>query len=1581
MAIVDAPMLTPETIVREAIARLVADDSGASSESSQTAIEPELPISTGRERSSCALVVEQHRAIGVATERDLMAAVLRPDALDTLTLADVMSPVSLTWRKADINELADLRAIGQQMRQQGVTIVPVLDDRDRPLGIISEMSLLQALQPPEGEILHAGSIDPAEIATWRGHAARYRALFEDAHDAILIANLDGYITDVNYQAEVMFGYSRQELIGLHQSELHPPEDVEKTSASFQEVLREQINTATNLRILCKNKHIKCVDIRGKMIMVGDRPIIQSIFHEVTQEQKIEETLQILVKQTEDKQGDEFFVSLVQAIAQALSVDYVFLVELTGESMTTLAIYSQGKLQSNVAYGLENTPCECVLKRGSFICKSGVQQRFPNDQHLLAMAAESYVGIALLDQKGETLGNLFVINKQPMENIQSILSVLGIFSTRAAAELERQRANKQLEKLNQDLQKTLEKRTTELREREHFLHTLLDLEDFPISIFWKNKNSVYLGCNRALLHDANLKHFDEIIGKNDYEMPWAETEADKYRADDREVMESNQPKLGIIETQVQADGRQVWLETNKMPFHDLDGNVMGVLGLYQNITDRKQAESELQQISTRLNLAVQSAKIGIWEWNISTNVLIWDEQMFALYGIKNFKNILNNNAYEFWLSCLHPEDSERAHRSTQATLSGSADYDLEFRIVRPNGEIRFLHTNAIVQRDEQGRPLGMVGVNYDITDLKRTEQQLQQQLETIDAAVESIAILQNERYVSINPAHVKLFGYEHADELIGKSWKMLYEPDELARFEHDIFPVLIRDRVWEGETIARRKDGSTFIQGLSLTLSEDGALICMCRDITARKQAEADLRASETRWQFALEGVGDGIWDWDLQADEIFYSKQWKTLLGYREDEISSTLGEWDSRLHPDDRERCYAELDDYLTGKTPIYQSEYRIHCRDGSYKWVLDRGQVIEYDSDGKPRRIIGLHSDITERKQAEQQLRDAKEAAEFADRAKSNFLALMSHEIRTPINGVLGLAHLMQQTQLDGQQQEYLTNLRHSAQSLSQIVNDILDFSKIEADKLSLDTIKFELDEVIDRLKAVLALKASEKHLNLQFEIGETVPRWLIGDPLRLGQVAINLVGNAIKFTDRGSVTIRIEERDRTDTTTRLQFTVRDTGIGLTPAQIKILFEPFTQVDPSASRRQSGTGLGLTICQRLVELMGGTIQVQSEPGQGSTFCFELTLEYDETNDQDPYQDRSPKSLDLPDQGAYRKNTEYTYATNFSITPSKNELPNKTSSTNISSMTYPPTRSILHGASVLLVEDNDVNQLVARKVLEQLGMKVELAVNGRKAIAQVLHRRYDLILMDVRMPEMDGLEATRRIRRLSELGNVQTQYLKTVPIIAMTAHAFESDQQRSLQAGMNDHLSKPIDPETLRKTLTDWIRQSKDSEPAPSFPVSPPISLPRTTASIAPPTPTPSPVSPVVDSSSSPPMLPGLDVADGLARVYDDTQLYRDLLKLFAEIYQPFASDLHAAFQAGNYGQVIHLVHTLKGAAANVSAMTVVAQSDQVLQTLRTQTHSCPTIQFESDKIAGLLRSLDLTLSSIADAIDTIAVDPKSFT
>ena len=356
----------------------------------------------------------------------------------------------------------------------------------------------------------------------------------------------------------------------------------------------------------------------------------------------------------------------------------------------------------------------------------------------------------------------------------------------------------------------------LRESQQFIQTVLDT--FPLSVFWKDRNLVFLGCNQNFLRDAGLTSVADIIGKTDYDMPWGQAGADAYRADDQQVIDSDTAKLGIVETQVQVDGSQIWLETNKLPLHNLMGEVVGVLGTYRDITDRKQAEDNLRQLSTRLNLAVESAGIGIWEWDITNDILIWDQRMYALYGISPEKF---TNVYAAWFSRLHPDDRVAAETASQRALRGEQDFDTEYRAIHSDGSIRFIKANAIIQRNQQGDPQRMIGINFDITDLKESEVAMRRQLTTIEAAIDGIAIMQGNTYLYMNQAHLDLFGYERREDLIGNTWKLLYSAEEIERLEGEVFPAVNRDRAWQGEAIGTRKDGSTFVQGVSLTLADDG----------------------------------------------------------------------------------------------------------------------------------------------------------------------------------------------------------------------------------------------------------------------------------------------------------------------------------------------------------------------------------------------------------------------------------------------------------------------------------------------------------------------------------------------------------------------------------------------------------------------------------------------------------------------------------------------------------------------------------------------------------------------------------------
>jgi len=551
-------------------------------------------------------------------------------------------------------------------------------------------------------------------------------------------------------------------------------------------------------------------------------------------------------------------------------------------------------------------------------------------------------------------------------------------------------------------------------------------------------------------------------------------------------------------------------------------------------------------------------------------------------------------------------------------------------------------------------------------------------------------------------------------------------------------------------------------------------------INSIKRRDILLSKSEERFSLAMKGANDGLWDWNMITNEVYYSPRWKEMLGYSESELKGDLSTWENLVYPEDLPRAYKALEEYIEGKSSAYEVELRMFHKDGHLVNILSRGFLI-HDEDNKPSRIVGTHIDITSRKQIEYELRElntnlekrvkertielehlnnelvtAKNLAEHASHTKSIFLANMSHEIRTPMNGIIGLTDLVLRTSLSNEQKDYLDKLKVSSNNLLHILNDILDFSKIEAGKLEIETKSFIFNTVVENIVSIFNVRAIEKNIDLNVEIDTSVKKHLIGDPVRLTQVLSNLVNNAIKFTNEGEVNISIHRLQNSD---YVEFVIADTGIGISEGAQGKLFDSFTQADSSTSRRYGGTGLGLAISKHLVEMMKGSIKLESKEGKGTRFIFTIYLPVD-------------------------KKHEITHINSF-------ESDNK--STNYKSES-------LAEKNTLLVEDVAVNQLIAKKILEQSGLHVDVANNGQEAVDMTKLKQYDLIVMDIQMPVMDGYEATREIRKNSNY--------KNTPIIAMTANVMEQDKRLATEAGMNGHIAKPIDTERVISDLESYYRQ-----------------------------------------------------------------------------------------------------------------------------------------------------------------------------
>jgi PAS domain S-box-containing protein len=619
-----------------------------------------------------------------------------------------------------------------------------------------------------------------------------------------------------------------------------------------------------------------------------------------------------------------------------------------------------------------------------------------------------------------------------------------------------------------------------------------------------------------------------------------------------------------------------------------------------------------------------------------------------------------------------------------------------------------------------------------------------------------------RFVFISPNIERISGFSLED--INRQGASLYldcvHPDDRARVAENLQALFGDGRPYDIECRVRRKSGDwIWVHDRAYSTYEregvryaDGILT----DITTRKQSEQMLRRSEERLRSLIESTRDWVWEVDVHGRYAYCSPRVMNLLGYRPEEV---LGRTPfDFMDPEEAQRCRARFASVVKARAPMHNLENSNLHKDGHTVFVETNGLAI-LGENGVLTGYRGIDRDITERRLAEGELQRAKEAAEAANRAKSEFLANMSHEIRTPLNGILGMVDLTLETELTAPQREHLEIVKVSAESLLSIINDILDFSKIEAGKLDLEPAPFHLRDALAPTIRALTVSAHRKGLQLNYFVAPGIPQVLVGDPGRVRQILLNLVGNAIKFTDCGEVTVRLDKESADFQYLWLRLSVADTGVGIPPDRLTAVFDAFVQADTSTTRRYGGTGLGLTIVRKLTELMAGRITVESTVGVGSTFHCNLRLQV-----ADPRQ------------------------TAATVAPAPSRIP--------AAANHQPEAVV----PILVAEDNPINQAIAVALLERHGYQVELATTGREAVQRFRGKPVKAILMDVQMPEMDGFEATAAIRELEAHTGTHA------PIIAMTAHAMKGDRERCLAAGMDGYISKPVRAQELLALLENLI-------------------------------------------------------------------------------------------------------------------------------------------------------------------------------
>ena len=1037
--------------------------------------------------------------------------------------------------------------------------------------------------------------------------------------------------------------------------------------------------------------------------------------------------------------------------------------------------------------------------------------------------------------------------------------------------------------------------------------------------------------------------------------------------------------------------------------DVGTNVVAVDGqrwvfvVCRDISRRKQAEAALREIERRLGVALVASEMGVWEWDLVSQRIRWSADAARRLGRDPDRLDDDECSVAEMLALVHRADRASLLAAYDVALRRTGVFLIEARLFGYDGQQRWVRERGVLERAPDGSPLRLVGTLLDITEQRQIAQRLRDDASRrrvmIEQSRDGVVVINTDGSVDeVNTAFAEMLGYslDAATRLHAWDWSVQFNREQvLARLNDP-------DQRSETRGLAmRRQDGTTIaVEGSAtrLQLNNRSVWFCVCRDVTERKRIEAELAGyrqhlevevaartddlrqavtARTESEHFLRSIADNLPDmvgyWGADRVLRFANRAYIDWFGQGRELVGLTRRQVIGDPDDDAGERAFA---DALGGQAKHF--EYSLVRPVGAPRPVW-----VHYVPDRHGSAVIGLFvlvSDVSQLKHAElrlqavnDELTGARDRAEAANRAKTAFLANMSHEIRTPMNAIIGLTHLMQRDGPEPVAAQRLCKLSDAAHHLLDVINDVLDLSKIESGKLSLTRSNFPVAALLHRTCALVAERARDKGLVLEV-LTDGVPPVLCGDPTRLSQAVLNLMSNAVKFTDRGSVVLRcsvladMDRRDgelqngdlqnggRRDTAGQdpdgvcLRFSVTDTGVGVPPDKLDRLFSAFEQADTSSTRRFGGTGLGLTITRRLAQLMGGEVGVQSALGQGSCFWFTARLQ--------------PATGPLPADEVVGLGLDRSI-------PAQALL----------------ARHRLVGAHVLLAEDNLVNQEVACELLRLGGLVVDVAGDGAQAVALAQQHPYDLILMDMQMPVMDGLAATRALRRLPQHGRT--------PVLAMTANAFGDDRVACLEAGMDDHLAKPVEPELLFALLARWLPDRAPlglpSHEAAALTVALSAEGARalSAAAIAPAAASTTARSGVGGDAGVVPGaldgIPGLTMSRALLYLPGRDPLFARVLRQFAESYHAGLPELDAALAQRRWTDAQGLLHSMRGACGAIGATDLAGLSmvlESALESALEHSHQAAappdwraqavTLQ---GALAALVRAISGRLANVAGA------------